>query len=236
MREAIGDGAPLRLYPDPVASALQAKIAALYGFKPDAGEALRVLQEQEFEGVGGEETIKVNTRLITATNRNLKKLVAESKFREDLYYRLNIVNIYLPPLRERQGDIPLFCDYFLKFFSHKYGRNIQGISPKAQKHLDNYPWPGNVRELQNLIENLVVLCGKDTITEDLLPDYISGSPSGKTLVVEIGESMQEIEKRAILSTLDFTGGNKSQAAKILNIGRKTLLRKLDEYGLGSGES
>ncbi|MGA2141930.1 MAG: sigma-54 dependent transcriptional regulator [Brevinematales bacterium] len=197
---------------------------------------LRVLQEQEFERVGGEETIKVNTRLITATNRNLKKLVAESKFREDLYYRLNIVNIYLPALRERQGDIPLFCDYFLKFFSHKYGRNIQGISPKAQKHLDNYPWPGNVRELQNLIENLVVLCSKDTITEDLLPDYISGTPSGKTLVMEIGESMQEIEKRAILSTLDFTGGNKSQAAKILNIGRKTLLRKLDEYGLVSGES
>jgi len=196
---------------------------------------LRVLQEQEFQRVGGEETIKVNTRLITATNKNLKKLVAESKFREDLYYRLNIVNIYLPPLRERQGDIPLFCDYFVKYYSHKYGRNIQGFSPKALRYLENYPWPGNVRELQNLIENLVVLCNKEYINEDMLPDYVAGSPAQKNIILEIGSSLQEIEKKSIISTLEFTGGNKSQAAKVLKIGRKTLLRKLEEYGLTDPE-
>jgi DNA-binding NtrC family response regulator len=191
---------------------------------------LRVLQEQEFERVGGEETIKVNIRLITATNKNLKKLTAESKFREDLYYRLNIVNIYLPPLKERLGDIPIFSEYFINYYSHKHERKIKGLTPKALKYFENYTWPGNVRELQNLIENLVVLCDKEYISEDMLPDYITGIPAGKNIVIDIGTTMQEIEKSAIMATLDYTGRNKSRAAKILNIGRKTLLRKLEEYG------
>ncbi len=191
---------------------------------------LRVLQEQEFERVGGEETLKVNIRLITATNKNLKKLMTESKFREDLYYRLNIVNIYLPALKDRHGDVPLFCDYFVKFYSRKHNRNIRGFSPKALRYMENYTWPGNVRELQNLTENLVVLCNNDLISEEMLPDYITGSAAQKNLVIEIGSSMEEIEKNAIMATLDFTGRNKSRAAKILNIGRKTLLRKLEEYG------
>jgi len=192
---------------------------------------LRVLQEQEFERVGGEETIKVNIRIITATNRNLKKLVEEGKFREDLYYRLNIININIPPLRERKEDIPLFCDYFIQYYAKKHNRNIKGIHSKALKHLESYSWPGNVRELQNLIENLVVLSQSEWITEDMLPENITGSSNHKYFSVEVGLTMAEIEKRAILSTLEYTGWNKSQAAKILNIGRKTLLRKLDEYGI-----
>ncbi len=196
---------------------------------------LRVLQEQEFERVGGEETIKVNIRLITATNKNLKKLLEEGKFREDLFYRLNIVNIMLPPLRSRTGDIPLFCDHFIKYYSHKHDRNVTGLSPRALKFLESYSWPGNVRELQNLIENMVVLCKTDLLTEEMLPDYITGSTVRKNITIEIGTDLEEIEKNAILATLDFTGWNKSQAAKVLKIGRKTLLRKLEQYGVDTGE-
>ncbi len=195
---------------------------------------LRVLQEQEFERVGGEETLKVNIRIITATNKNLKKLVEEGKFREDLFYRLNIVNLHLPPLRERQDDIPIFCEYFIKYYSHKHSKSVKGIQPNALKFLEFYTWPGNVRELQNLIENLVVLCRGDLITVEMLPDNITGSVNQKAMIMEIGSTMDEIEKKAILTTLDYTNWNKSKAAKILSIGRKTLLRKLEEYGVNSG--
>ncbi|MCX7821615.1 MAG: sigma-54 dependent transcriptional regulator [Brevinematales bacterium] len=195
---------------------------------------LRVLQEHEFERVGGEETIKVDIRVITATNRDLKQLVEEGKFREDLYYRLNIINIHIPPLRERKEDIPLLIDYFLKFYNKKHGKNIQGIKGDALIILQNYRWPGNVRELQNLIENLVILCNKKFITEDILPKYLKMEGGALTerseFKIQIGATLDEIEKEAILSTLNYTNWNKSKAAKILNIGRKTLLRKLEEYG------
>ncbi len=195
---------------------------------------LRVLQEHEFERVGGEETIKVDIRVITATNRDLKQLVEEGKFREDLYYRLNIINIHIPPLRERKEDIPLLIDYFLKFYNKKHNKNIQGIKEDALIILQNYRWPGNVRELQNLIENLVILCNKKMITEDILPKYLKVEGGALTerseFKIQIGATLEEIEKEAILSTLNYTNWNKSKAAKILNIGRKTLLRKLEEYG------
>ncbi len=195
---------------------------------------LRVLQEHEFERVGGEETIKVDIRVITATNKDLKQLVEEGKFREDLYYRLNIINIHIPPLRERKEDIPLFVDYFLKFYNKKHNKNIQGVKEDALLVLQNYRWPGNVRELQNLIENLVILCNKKFITEDIIPRYLKVEGAALTerseFKIQIGATLDEIEKEAILSTLNFTNWNKSKAAKILNIGRKTLLRKLEEYG------
>lgn len=195
---------------------------------------LRVLQEHEFERVGGEETIKVDIRVIAATNRDLKQLVEEGKFREDLYYRLNIINIHIPPLRERKEDIPLLIDYFLKFYNKKHNKNIQGIKEDALVILQNYRWPGNVRELQNLIENLVILCNKKMITEDILPKYLKVEGGALTerseFKIQIGSTLEEIEKEAILSTLNYTNWNKSKAAKILNIGRKTLLRKLEEYG------
>lgn len=192
---------------------------------------LRVLQEQEFDRVGGEETIKVNIRVITATNRDLKKLVDEGKFREDLFYRLNIVNIRIPSLRERREDIPVFVSYFIGHFCSKHGKKPMTMQPKAVKAMENYNWPGNVRELQNLIENLVVLNPGDTITLDMLPAYVQGGADRTSLHIDIGLTMNEIEKKAILSTLEFTNGNKSRAAKVLDIGRKTLLRKLDEYGM-----
>ncbi|MGC8766003.1 MAG: sigma-54-dependent transcriptional regulator [Brevinematia bacterium] len=194
---------------------------------------LRVLQEHEFERVGGEETIKVDIRVIAATNKDLKKAVSEGKFREDLFYRLNIINIHIPPLRERREDIPLLCDYFLKFYNKKHGKNILGIKQEAILILENYKWPGNVRELQNLIENLVILCNRKWITEDILPKHLKSadvSSEQKEIKFFVGTSLDEIEKNAILSTLNYTNWNKSKAAKILNIGRKTLLRKLEEYG------
>lgn len=196
---------------------------------------LRVLQEQEFERVGGEETIKVNIRIITATNRDLKKLVEEGKFREDLFYRLNIVNIRIPSLRERKEDIPVFVSHFVEHFCTKHGKKPMTIQPKALKALENYNWPGNVRELQNLIENLVVLNPGEAISLEMLPAYVQGGADRTSLHIDIGLTMNEIEKKAILSTLEFTKGNKSRAAKVLDIGRKTLLRKLDEYGLGVKE-
>jgi len=197
---------------------------------------LRVLQEHEFERVGGEETIKVNIRVIAATNRDLKKLVSEGKFRDDLYYRLNIINIHLPPLRERKEDIPLLADYFLKIYTNKHSKNILGIKENVLQIFQNYSWPGNVRELQNLIENLVILCNKKYITEDLLPPHIVNNSGimgakSKEITIPVGIPLSEVEKSVIIATLNLTNWNKSKAAKILQIGRKTLLRKLEEYGI-----
>ncbi len=201
---------------------------------------LRVLQEHEFERVGGEETIKVDIRIIAATNRDLKKSVAEGKFREDLFYRLNIINIYIPSLRERREDIPLLFDYFLKLYTKKHGKNILGIKQEALSILENYKWPGNVRELQNLIENLVILCNKKWITAEILPAHLKSedrfAPEKREVLFLVGTPLHEIEKQAILSTLNYTNWNKSKAAKILNIGRKTLLRKLEEYGYSNKET
>jgi DNA-binding NtrC family response regulator len=197
---------------------------------------LRVLQEQQFERVGGEETIQVDIRIITATNRDLRTLVEAGKFREDLFYRLNIVNIHVPPLRERTEDIPLFVDYFVKHFAKKHGKAVKAIAPKAQKLIEAWRWPGNVRELQNTIENLVVLCTGETVTEDLLPDNIRNFTGDGSICIDVGLTMDEIEKRAIMSTLAHTAGNKSKAARLLGIGRKTLLRKLEEYGINNDGS
>ncbi len=198
---------------------------------------LRVLQEHEFERVGGEESIKVDIRVIAATNRNLKQLVEEGKFREDLYYRLNIINIHIPPLRERKEDIPLLINYFLNYYNKKYNKNIEGIREEALIAFQNYKWPGNVRELQNLMENLVILCNSKYITKDILPPHIINADftheKTNEITIQIGKPFEEIEKEIILATLNYTNWNKSKAAKILNIGRKTLLRKLEEYGYKS---
>lgn len=196
---------------------------------------LRVLQEQEFERLGGEETLKVNLRIIAATNKDLQKQVKEGLFREDLFYRLNIVNLHLPPLRERPEDIPLFVKEFIEKFSQKHGKKIRSIEPKALKLLESHRWPGNVRELQNLIEKLVVLSDGETITEAMIP-FSGGGENRRKLEIDIGTSLDEIEKQAILATLDSTSGNKSRASRILGIGRKTLLRKLEEYGMKSDDS
>jgi DNA-binding NtrC family response regulator len=192
---------------------------------------LRVLEEKKFERVGGEETIEVDVRLIAATNRDLKDAIAKGSFREDLYYRLNVVNIHIPPLRERKEDIPLLVAAFLKEFSQENGRPIEGIDPKARLALYNYSWPGNVRQLRNSVESAVVLSKGSTLTLEDFPPNIRGETGADSLRLPLGTSLAEMEKEVIRSTLAREGGNKSRTAEILGIGRKTLHRKIEEYGL-----
>ena len=192
---------------------------------------LRVLEEKRFERVGGEETVEVDVRLIAATNRDLKEAISKGLFREDLYYRLNVVNIHIPPLRERKEDIALLVAAFLKEFTQENGRQIEGIDAKARLALYNYSWPGNVRQLRNSIESAVVLSKGTTITLDDLPPNIRGDSGTNALRLSVGASLAEVEKEVIRSTLAREGGNKSRTAEILGIGRKTLHRKIEEYGL-----
>ncbi len=192
---------------------------------------LRVLEEKKFERVGGEETVEVDVRLIAATNRDLRDAIAKGSFREDLYYRLNVVNIHVPPLRERKEDIPLLVAAFLKEFSQENGKQIDGVDAKARLALYNYSWPGNVRQLRNSIESAVVLTKAATITLDDLPPNIRGESGTDSLRLPVGASLADVEKEVIRSTLAREGGNKSRTAEILGIGRKTLHRKIEEYGL-----
>jgi DNA-binding NtrC family response regulator len=192
---------------------------------------LRVLEEKRFERVGGEETVEVDVRLIAATNRDLKEAIAKGSFREDLYYRLNVVNLHIPPLRERKDDIPLLVAAFLREFSQENGRTIEGIDAKGRSALSNYSWPGNVRQLRNSIESAVVLCKGSVITLEDLPPGIRGEQGGDQVRLPVGSSLAEAEKELIRFTLAREGGNKSRAAEVLGIGRKTLHRKLQEYGI-----
>ncbi|OHD55233.1 MAG: transcriptional regulator [Spirochaetes bacterium GWF1_51_8] len=192
---------------------------------------LRVLQEHEFERVGGEETLRIDIRVIAATNRDLHAEVNAGRFREDLYYRLNVINLRIPSLKERKEDIGMLASHFIKIYSKKHDKSITGISPKALKLLEAYDWRGNIRELQNLIENTVVLSKANEIQPESLPSNIRNYQGKKDILIEIGAPLSEIERRAILVTLESADGNKSLAARILKIGRKTLLRKLEEYGM-----
>jgi DNA-binding NtrC family response regulator len=192
---------------------------------------LRVLQDKTFERVGGEETVEVDTRVIAATNRDLKAAIQQGEFREDLYYRLNVVNIHIPPLRERKEDIPLLIAAFVKEFAGENGKSIEAVEPKARMILYGYPWPGNVRELRNCLESAVVMCKSNIITVDDLPPHIHTEAREDYLRVAAGATLAEIEKEAIRATLALQNGNKTRAAEVLGIGRKTLHRKLQEYGL-----
>jgi len=192
---------------------------------------LRVLEDKTFERVGGEETIEVDVRIIAATNRELKSAIEEGDFREDLFYRLNVVNIHISPLRERKEDIPLLMAAFVKEFAEENGKNIEAIEPKTRMVLYNYPWPGNVRELRNCIESAVVMSKSNIITVDDLPPHIHSDSDEEYLKITAGASLADIEKEAIRATLAQANGNKTRAAEVLGIGRKTLHRKLQEYGL-----
>ncbi len=193
---------------------------------------LRVLQEQEFERVGGEETIKVDVRIISATNKNLQELVANGTFREDLYYRLNVVQIDVPPLRERKEDIPLFVTSMLSQISKKNDKVITGISNKAMSCLYNYDWPGNVRELQNVLESAIVMCKSDVIdVPDLPPPLRSAYSENNSVVIEMPATMDAIERVVIAHTLKLANGNKTKAAEMLAMNRKTLHNKIEEYKL-----
>ncbi|HET6452712.1 MAG TPA: sigma-54 dependent transcriptional regulator [Spirochaetia bacterium] len=192
---------------------------------------LRVLEEKRFERVGGEETVEVDVRLIAATNRDLKDAIEKGTFREDLYYRLNVVNIHIPPLRERKEDIPLLTAAFLREFAQENGKALEGIDAKARLALYNYSWPGNVRQLRNSSESAVVLAKGSSITLEDLPPNVRGESGGDLLRLPVGASLVDVEKEVIRSTLAREGGNKSRTAEILGIGRKTLHRKIEEYGL-----
>jgi len=192
---------------------------------------LRVLQEKKFERVWGEDTVEVDVRIIAATNRDLKKEIEEGRFREDLYYRLNVVNLFIPPLRERKEDIPLLIAAFLKEFSEENGKRINGLDTKARAALLRYNWPGNIRELRNTLESAVVLAKSDIITPDDLPSHISQEGDEDFVKLPIGITMNDAEKELIRATLAAEKGNKSKAADVLGIGRKTLHRKIAEYGL-----
>ena len=188
-----------------------------------------VLQDKRFERVGGEETVEVDVRLITATNRDLEKEVAEGRFREDLYYRLNVVHIHVPPLRERRDDIPLLITAFLQEFAQENGKTIEGIDARARAALYKFDWPGNIRQLRNCLESAVVMCSGSIIKLEDLPPTIAGSGEADSIAVPAGITMAEAEKIIILQNLAINKGNKSKTADILGIGRKTLHRKLDEY-------
>ena len=191
---------------------------------------LRALEERRFERVGGQESIDVDTRLIAATNRDLKKMVAEGKFREDLYYRLYVVVIQLPALRERKSDIPLLLKHYLDIFNQENGRTIEGFSPDALDLLAAYRWPGNVRELRNVVEQIVVLSRSQRIGVRDLPVHIRESISSGGACQVGGGTLEEMEKQAIRQALKEAGGNRTRAAEKLGVSRRTLHRKIAEYG------
>ncbi len=193
---------------------------------------LRALQEREVTRVGGEETIRVDVRVIAATNRRLADMVAEGTFREDLFYRLNVVGLEIPPLRRRPEDIPLLASHFLDRFGQKNRKPFRGLTPQAMDRLVKHEWPGNVRELMNAIERAVVL-GRgeflDTADFSWLPAPDGATENRAAPVVPGDGSLQDLERQAILATLEQAGGNKSEAARRLGITRKTLHQKLKRY-------
>lgn len=203
---------------------------------PTQVKILRVLQEREFERVGGEKTIKVDVRIIAATNKDLPEEIKKGNFREDLYYRLNVVHIEVPPLRERKDDIAILATSFLETFNKEDNRQVEGFTPQARKALFAYNWPGNVRELRNCIESAVVMTRSKLIDIDDLPDKIVNEKSESNMVLKLGTTLEDAEKELIINTISWASGNKTKAAEILGIGRKTLHRKLQEYNLEKQES
>jgi two-component system response regulator HydG len=195
---------------------------------------LRVIETREIMRVGSNEPIKVDVRLLAATNQDLEKLVKEGKFREDLYFRLNVVHVKIPPLRERREDIPLFIDAFIRDFSFMHGKRLAGIAPEARVVLSRFDWPGNVRELKNCIESMVVVSRRDLLDIDDIPENIRSKelvPAIPTIGTLAGMSLAEAEKELIRQTLALTGGNREETARLLKIGERTLYRKIDRYGL-----
>ena len=196
---------------------------------------LRVLQEREITRVGGEDVIKVDVRVIAATNKDLLQEISTGKFREDLFYRLNVVALNIPPLKERSEDIPLLAQHFLEIFSEKNRKKIKGFTPHAMDQLIKYDWPGNVRELMNAVERGVVLSRSEHLDVEELLLVIKDEKGEKESLSKdfiTGDlPLEEVEKASILKTLDLSGGNKSEAARRLGITRRTLHKKLKKYGV-----
>ncbi len=190
-------------------------------------DLLRVLQEREIVRVGGNQPIKVDFRIVAATNKNFEQLIEEGKFRPDLYYRLNVFNIELPPLRERKEDIPALVDHFVRKFSQQMNKKITRVQPAAMNQLQQYPWPGNVRELENAVERAMVVAQEPELREQ---DFILKTRNGNGNNAPDGKTLDEIEKAHILKVLEECGGNQTRAAEVLDIDRVTLHNKLKKYG------
>lgn len=197
---------------------------------------LRVLQEREIERVGGTQTIPVDVRIVAATNAHLRQLIENGQFREDLYYRINVIHIHLPLLREREGDIELLAENFLQFFSSKFKKPIQGLTEEALECLKKYPWPGNVRELRNVIERAVVLTDSDRIGKASLPLELSFAVpvdafSSGEQVCPLDQVMDSYERKVLLNVLEHASWNQTKAAEMLGIHRNTLLVKMSNLGI-----
>jgi two-component system response regulator HydG len=194
---------------------------------------LRVLQEKEIQRVGGEDVIKVDVRVMAATNRDLEAQIKAGRFREDLFYRLNVVTLAVPPLRQRQDDIPLLARHFLETFAEKNRKRIKGFTPQAMDRMVRYAWPGNVRALMNAVERGVILCRDEYIAEEDLPFSVKEMPDAAPEHKDPGPAfdipLDKVEKATILKTLASAGGNKSEAARRLGITRRTLYKKLKKY-------
>lgn len=196
------------------------------------GDLLRVLEDGSFRMVGGTKLMRVNVRVVAATNKNLDDIVAAGKFREDLLYRLQIVPIRVPPLRERGEDIPLLIETFLQHFATKHKRRPKKMSREALQICQHFPWPGNVRQLRNVVERLVITCKNATIAETDLPDFLlAHEQSSNSFAIRPGMSLAEVEKLLINQTLRHVTENREEAAKLLGISRRSLQYKLKEYGL-----
>ena len=193
---------------------------------------LRVLQEREFERIGSTQTIKIDVRIVATTNRDLQKEVEEGTFREDLFYRLNVIEIPLPPLRERSDDVPALVRTFVERYNADNGKSVAGIDDEALELLLRYSWPGNVRELENYVERAVVVAGGSVLTVGDFPRKLAAGPDGGSLDagLQVGVTVHEMERRLIMKTLEAYSGNRTEAAAQLGISTRTLRNKLHEYG------
>jgi len=192
---------------------------------------LRVIQEREFMKVGSQKRIKLDIRIIASCNKDLRTAIRAGTFREDLYYRLSVVPIHLPPLRERSGDVPLLLDHFIRSYNHKTGREVKGVSPQALKMLCAYSWPGNVRELEHTVERILILEDCETIEPEHLPSFISQRKADFQVFSDAGYTLEQLEKRYIQIVLRRTKGVRNEAARILGINRKTLGHKIKKHDL-----
>lgn len=199
---------------------------------PTQVKLLRVLQEKELERVGGTEAIKVDVRVVAATNRDLAELVSRGEFREDLFYRINVIPVHLPPLRERKEDIALLARFFLDKFIQELGRKPISIPPRTIDLLEQYSWPGNIRELENVIERAAILCQGADLSQDLLPNELRHTASVVSMSLPAGGvNLEELERSFIVQALEQTRGNQTQAAKLLGMTRHTLIYRIDKYGI-----
>ncbi|MDF1563013.1 MAG: sigma-54 dependent transcriptional regulator [Deltaproteobacteria bacterium] len=204
---------------------------------PVQAKLLRVLQSGEFERLGGGETLRADVRVLAATNKDLSEAVSQGTFREDLFYRLNVITLTLPPLRERSGDVPLLAQHFLARYASENGKNLAGFTEAAMNALEGFAFPGNVRQLQNIVQRAVVLCRGDRIDLPELPEEIAQQRGGarRELVVPVGAPLEEIERSVILATLEQTRGDKQLAARLLGLSTRTIYRKLSAWSDGEDD-